>query len=743
MASKIFNSAVFKGPKFSFFDMSHPNLVSMKFGEIPVIYWDYLNPGDKAVFDMSQVVRLSPMLQPILSQIDITVDAYAVRLRTLGMAERNPWKYEDFFNANKNLSGDYSLPSAKASDIGLAAKFKKGTLYDFLGYPTLEGFKEKFRENVLAKYPYLQSSELGWRIDMVEETPVVYVAPLAFPGTISIHDLSLGWPSSRQDDVIESNAFAIPSVSDSGSPLAVSNLNGIKVTPSSPGVSNVNLYPVLPLSVFAILACVHGLDLEDELIGSSPFDYFSSQFAFFAPQPAAGDTYLSIIETYSASGLSLPEFIFRNYKYDWQEIESAWFDYIFYNYYIVGTVHIPSGMLTQYDSFLNHFVNPLFVDSVSSVSSSWFKDYPGDSSLPYPDSIVGLTPSVNNSPDTSNVLVPLYSPLYPALSYWKIISDWYLNTGLFNPEDWYLDKIFTDENRDTYNLPAIFGDCYHRNWNNDYFTSAFTEAQRGLAVGVPADGTIPDLRNANALQKFKERLLFAGHKFRDVVYSIFGIKMSNVVADQSEPLGRWVNPVNIDSVLQTSQSSSESALASYAGTGLSYGNKRNILHYIAEEPTVIMFLASIRPKHALYFQGLPRKLTRNFLMDYAIPQFVNVGEQMISERELYLDYKPYQGTDPSSLYSNIFGFTRRFADFMFAPGEVHGDFKDSLSSWHLARKFDSAPSLNQEFLEVRGVEDNLNRIFASVSDATDKFYCNFYFSGGIVRSLPKRIYYDL
>lgn len=731
MASKIFNSLAVRGPKFSYFDMSHPNLISMKFGEIPVIYWDYLNPGDKAIFDMSQVVRLSPMLQPILSQIDITVDAFAVRLRTLGMAERNPWQYEDFFNANKNLSGEYSLPSSKVSDIGASVNFRKGTLYDFLGYPTLEAFKTEFRKE-LNKYPYLYSSQPAWVFygdDDDVENAGVFLGSAGLPSSVPIEKYNLGMPLTKQYAIVSENLVSFPDDDIFG----FVRLNNFVISSSR---LRQNAVPTLVL--FAAYVAAYGLD--DAIVNLS---YESHGLYTY---DTLDDVVIAPILAWASSELTFPDWFYRTYKIDWQTLEDAYFEVLFSRFLINGYVFVPSGASYVTNTVREMFIEPIFVDNVITVQGGYYSEGYGDSSFPYPSGDVGLVPTVpsGSNPSSPGFRESLYSPLYPALSYWKIISDWFLNTGLFNPEDWYLNKVFSNFADKEFNLSAIFGDCYHRNWKNDYFTSAFNEAQRGLAVGVPADGTIPDLRNANTLQKFKERLLFAGHKFRDVVYSIFGIKMSNVVADQSEPLGRWINPVNIDSVLQTSQSSAESALASYSGTGLSFGHKNNILRYEAEEPTVIMFLASIRPKDAVYFQGLPRKLTRNFLMDYAIPQFVNVGEQMISERELYCDYRPYSnGTNPEQLYSNLFGFTRRFADFMFAPGEVHGDFKDSLDSWHLARKFDSAPSLNQEFLEVRGVEDNLNRIFASVSDSTDKFYCNFYFSGGIIRSLPKRVYYDL
>lgn len=707
MANKILSSAVFSGPKFSYFDCSHPNQLSMKFGDCVPIYWDFLNPNDKATFDMSQVVRLSPMLQPILSQIDITVDAFAVRLRSLGMAERDPWQYEDFFNANKNLDGSYMLPRATGLDIGSAVNFRLGSLYDYLGYPTLDSLRRDFRRFVASK-PYLLTPSLGWFCDTTEDEAVIGALGVDYqfvPLLGSKPGVDAGGynPSDQLYALYKYNneTFA----------------GGILGTPIA----------IPPLSVFALCYAIGG-DVYENI--DSLFNDINTAWCFdYIDIPLDMQSLVETLRT-----VTLPQYIYDTFKVDWQSITELWFDYVFGKCVINAQTlsQITPSLVFGNDTFKGVVLVDIFTDNVGTVSTS---PYSADFGVtPDYSSFVPVVDGQGNEYAQPTGLI--YSPLYPALSYWKVISDWYLNTGLFNPEDWFLQKAFIDGDKTKgYNLPALFGNPFKRNWSPDYFTSCFDSAQRGLAVGIPADGTIPDLRNANALQKFKERLLFAGHKFRDVIYSIFGIKMSSAIADMSEVLGRWVNPVNVDTTLQTSASSADSPLASYAGTGLSFGHKKNILHYVAEEPTVIMFIASIRPKYATYYQGFPKKLRRNYLMDYAIPGFSNIGEQMVSNRELYCDLGAGD--------SEVFGFTRRFADFMSAPGECHGDFKDSLDSWHLARQFDGSPLLNQQFLQVDPVADNLNRVFATTSDALDKFYCNFFISGGIVRSIPKRIYYDL
>lgn len=723
MANKIFNSAVFSGPKFSFFGMNHPNQVSMKMGDCVPIYWDFMNPNDRATFDMSQVVRLSPLLQPILSQIDITVDAFAVRLRSLGMAERDPWVYEDFFNANKNLDGSKMLPSAPAIDILYSTDGKLlGSLYDYLGYPTLDGFRRELRRQ-LSKDAYLSSSALAvQRADQGVGSSLVYLTALGYNVD--------GVPLLGADLVnLPSNNTFTPR--DNESTWSYHDYRFF----DGAFLSGNGDYAFVPLSLFAFWYALTGSFDPHFDGGDGPLHNFLVGGCMAIDVAYTYDEIGSLIQ--NLSKVSLPDYIYQTYKVDWQSVVEEWIAWTF-KWYVLNGRSIAAPGDDAEPEYMRDYIDDIFRDDVGSVQFGYRSD--GGGNMTVIDRSAGVIPAVAGIGSIEDSLFrprgPIVTPLYPALSYWKIVSDWYLNTGLFEPDEYFLQKVFRNGDKTLgYNLSALFGDCFKRNWDNDYFTSAFDTAQRGLAVGIPSDGTIPDLRNANALQKFKERLLFAGHKFRDVIYSIFGIKMSSAIADMSEPLGRWVNPVNIDTTLQTSESTPSSPQASYAGTGLSFGGRRNILRYRAEEPTVIMFVASIRPKYAVYYQGFPRKLRRNYLMDYAIPGFSNVGEQMISNRELYCDINAGE--------SEVFGFTRRFADFMFAAGEVHGDFKDSLDSWHLARQFDESPLLNHQFLSVDPVADGLNRVFATTSNSVDKFYCNFMFKGGIVRSIPKRIYYDL
>lgn len=77
-------------------------------------------------------------------------------------------------------------------------------------------------------------------------------------------------------------------------------------------------------------------------------------------------------------------------------------------------------------------------------------------------------------------------------------------------------------------------------------------------------------------------------------------------------------------------------------------------------------------------------------------------------KELYYDFL----TGSSDIADQAFGYTARYAEYKFAPDEIHGDLKTSLSFWHQGRLFDNLPALNAEFIKCSPSD----RVFA-VQDA--------------------------
>ena len=236
--------------------------------------------------------------------------------------------------------------------------------------------------------------------------------------------------------------------------------------------------------------------------------------------------------------------------------------------------------------------------------------------------------------------------------------------------------------------------------------------------------TINELRRAVQLQKYLEISARVGGRYKEFVLGHFGVDINDGRLQRPEYLGGGVSPLTIGDVFQTSSTvTSEQntyALGDLAGRGSSYGNQQGFKHTFPEHGYIIGIL-SIQPE-AAYYQGVPRDLLKMDRLDFYTPEFAHLGEQGIYNAELY---KTINDTDSEKDYET-FGYSPRYSEYKFSLGEIHGSFKDSLDTWHDARKFDVRPTLSQEFLQVSEFSDGLNRVFAvpgSEEEPVEHFYC--------------------
>lgn len=231
------------------------------------------------------------------------------------------------------------------------------------------------------------------------------------------------------------------------------------------------------------------------------------------------------------------------------------------------------------------------------------------------------------------------------------------------------------------------------------------EIARMLRTGDIGTTTINDLRRAFAAQRFLERRAKGGSRYIEQNLAFFGVKSSDARLQRAEFIGGTKQPVVISQVLQTSQSTSTSPQANPAGNAVSVGGNF-VCDKFCEEYGFIVGIMSIMPK-AEYMQGIPKKYLKTDPYEYYWPQFAKIGEQPILQKEL--NYRPWQINNETA----TFGYTPRYAEYRFIPNRVHGDFKDTLKMWTLARDFgDQGVFLNQSFIEcnpdtrIYAVEDS-------------------------------------
>ena len=230
--------------------------------------------------------------------------------------------------------------------------------------------------------------------------------------------------------------------------------------------------------------------------------------------------------------------------------------------------------------------------------------------------------------------------------------------------------------------------------------------------------TINELRRATRLQQYLETSARVGGRYKEFVLGHFGVNVPDGRLQRPEYLGGGVCKISIGEVTQTSMTVNSgddvAALGQMAGRGSAYGNSNSFKHSFPEHGYV-MAIMSIQPK-AAYFQGVCRDLLKQDRLDIYTPEFANLGEQPIMNAELFAT-----GAKPKE----TFGYTPRYAEYKFSLDEIHGQFRDTLDTWHMARVFGEQPTLSNKFIEVNENEDGLNRVFA-VPGTTENPVEHFY-----------------
>lgn len=245
------------------------------------------------------------------------------------------------------------------------------------------------------------------------------------------------------------------------------------------------------------------------------------------------------------------------------------------------------------------------------------------------------------------------------------------------------------------------------------------------------DLTIDELWDEMAVQRFLNSLNeFGNERYIEILAGQFGVISADARLQRSQWLGGNEMVVNISEVLQTSETSDGSPLGNFAGRGIVAGRGRDIVFKVPEHGYIIGIL-TIVPENS-YASGSPRWLYKSTPMDFAMPRFNNLGEQAVYKGELFSDHEEDSETNDLG----EFGYQPQYDEYRSHPSRVTGDFRENqFLSWHLARKFTSAPPLNENFIHINSVETN--RIFNDTDPESVHYRIDTYHKAMYVRPISK------
>ena len=216
--------------------------------------------------------------------------------------------------------------------------------------------------------------------------------------------------------------------------------------------------------------------------------------------------------------------------------------------------------------------------------------------------------------------------------------------------------------------------------------------------------SINDLRYANALQRYLERLALGGNRPAEFYLSMYGVKVDDLRIGDPYYLGGGKSYVNVTPVTQQSQTTT-GAGGSPQGTLAGNGNTSVDMSfndpYYCQEFGIIMGIFYIRPE-LNYTQGIPRETQLFSHLDYYNPIFAHLGEEAVKTSELVFG-SAMDNTSEETNNDPTFGYQSRYAYLKHSRNEVHGDLKSTLSPWLLSYHWDvnrGLPALNSEFITV-------------------------------------------
>ena len=370
---------------------------------------------------------------------------------------------------------------------------------------------------------------------------------------------------------------------------------------------------------------------------------------------------------------------------------------------------------------------------------------------------------------------------FPAAAYAHIFDDYYRSNIL---QDEVADDLTEGDN--PWARELLFEKPLRRGWNHDYFTSALPTAQTGDDVLIPLLGELPhsanrmtrlngtspgtgdiqltttgptkqlsdsvgnpitfdpDLFNDNAatmrefrlaaqLLEYLEKANRIGDRYRDVIAGRFGFDPMPGVIDEPQYIGGSRGNVVIQDVMSTAQTVDgsddiTSVVGDYTGQALGLQSSKGH-RFFAPEHGVIMGIMSVMPKSA-YYQGIPRKFNRTSFFDYAWKEFAHIGDQAILNKEIFM---AWQGTAAGN-NDDTFGYTPRYQEYRSSTDTVSGLMRTTYERWHLARKFNSLPPLNAEFIECN---PRIADVFRKVGENEHECFANILNNNTVYRNLPR------
>lgn len=274
------------------------------------------------------------------------------------------------------------------------------------------------------------------------------------------------------------------------------------------------------------------------------------------------------------------------------------------------------------------------------------------------------------------------------------------------------------------------------NYNELYLQQANSGNNRGPVyptnlfadLSLATAATVNQLRRAFQLQRILEANNRSGSRYVEQLRNRWNVVPSDATLQRPEFLGGRRIPINVEMVVQTSSTDTESPLGQISGFSNTL-DRTSLFSKGFEEHGILMFVAVVRHNRT-YQQGLHKKFMRRNYEDFYMPEFQNIGEVPVYNYEIYA-----KGTSKDN---EVFGYQEYAAEYRYEPNIVTGGFRsnaaNSFDNWHYADNYSDTPVNGEDWIVEN--PDSVDRTLTVQSSQANQFYFEFEFDETVVRSMP-------
>lgn len=729
-------------PKRNGFDLSFANNFSTKFGTLTPVLCKEVIPGDTFNIQSAFGLKLMPMYFPVQTRMRARIHFFYVR-------NRNLWK-----NWKKFLRGDRNvvMPYIDGSPAHMYDFFSQGRLADYLGIPT--NVATTFMETQVlgstsSAFVEGKNAFNGWDFDKSFRNKEYFtpgsmlgrdfskaIQNTSFQGTVHPPVGGIGFisASSIKHKLTNTSEFLLPFTSTTMTPpsnIVVSLLVLRK---------NTSVYPRETFRPYSIVGVAYDESANKPYFSMSisdlQYSYRLSRLRLYYTPVGVANNNVTVVE-------------FINNLLDNESGN---------DYYLGVVVHdIGFKALDTYDGFSDIQITNCEVVSNPETLNVFQSGRQKVNALPfraYESIFNAIYRNTQNDPFRINGNIE-YDQLCTTLEDGADTTDYhlfqdywekdFLTTCLPSPQDGNAPLLGLSSSGDgAFSNPYVLRYTSEDGTNQQIFVEkdgsghlVFSHSNtsdeklqgdiQALNEAAQFGISINDLRNVNSLQRWLEKNIANGYRYKDIIESHFGIEISLKELEMPEFIGGVTQDINVNSVTQTSEDGN-TPLGWQVGNASAFGNTKKISKY-CDEHGFIIGLLSVVPIPS-YSQLLPKMFTKFGQLDYFTPEFAHIGLQPVTYREVC----PIQADYSNVSLETVFGYNRAFYDYLASTDEVHGEFRGSLRDFLMNRVFSAAPELGHDFLVIDPAQ--VNNVFNVTMASDHKIYGQVYFDIVAERPIP-------